>query len=150
MPTLVTKLNIQIDEGKILKNKGLELYGPVQKAVDSECIRLVQPYVPFKQGVLAGAFHRTDIGSGLIIQDTPYARYLYYGELYVDPITKKGAFHDEQSGRFWSRPGVQKEPSGKPLQYDTSRHPQAGPFWFDRMKADHIEDIIKVAKEHII
>ena len=149
MPTIVSKLHIKIDPNKVITNKGLQPNGPVQKRVDTECIRLMQPYIPMDQGVLTGAFQQTQIGSGRIIQSTPYARYQYYGELYVDPQTGKGAFHDPISGRFWSRPNVQKIPSGRSLNYNKTRHPQAGPRWFDRMKADHIQDLLEAIKEEI-
>lgn len=149
MPTLVTKLDFQLNVDDIIDKKGLGAYGDVQKAIDSECIRQVQPYIPMDTGTLAGAFTKTKIGSGEIIQSTPYARYLYYGELYVDPITMKGAFHDKETGRFWSRPNTQKIPSGRPLKYDTTKHPMAGPRWFDRMFADHKEDILQAAKEQV-
>ena len=39
---------------------------------------------------------------------SPYAHYQWEGKLYVDPITKKGAFTNGE-GLFWSRPGVAKE-----------------------------------------
>ena len=40
---------------------------------------------------------------------------------------------------------VLKTPTGRPLTYSTERHPQAGKLWFERMKADHKEDILKGA-----
>ena len=148
MPTLVASLNLVVDE-HITDKLGLGDHGAVQTAIDHEVVRLMQPYIPFKQGILAGAFNQTDYGSGKIIQSTPYARYMYYGKLYVDPDYHIGAFHDEITGRFWSRAGVQKIPTEKPLTYDTTRHALAGSRWFDRMKADHTEDILKVAKEAV-
>lgn len=149
MPTLVGNIRTDIDFDKILEKKGLGDHGDAQKALDSEVIRLMQPYIPMDSGTLAGAFSLTDIGSGVIVQNTPYARYLYYGELYVDPITGKGAFHDPQTGRFWSRPKVQKVASGRPLNYNTNQHPMAGARWFERMKADHKQDLINIVKENI-
>lgn len=40
---------------------------------------------------------------------------------------------------------TQKQPTGRPLTYSTERHPLAGKLWFERMKADHKDDILKGA-----
>lgn len=133
----------------LIKKLHLEKGGAVQTKIDGLCITYMQPYIPFQSGALASAFGMTQLGSGEIIQDTPYARYQYYGQLYVDPITKKGAFYNKEYG-FWSRPGVNKIPSDRKLTYNTSINPQAGQKWFERMKADHKADILqevsKIAK----
>lgn len=52
-----------------------------QQFIDSECMRKMEPYTPFLSGVLArSATLHTKIGSGLIIQKTPYARRQYYNQ----------------------------------------------------------------------
>ncbi len=110
-----------------------------QKIVDSECLRYMDPYIPYDTGTLAkSAVIGTVIGSGLIVQNTPYARYLYYGEVYGPniPITTGG----EVTG-FYSP--AHKEPTGRPIQYNTTKHPLAGKMWFERMKQDHLNDIKK-------
>lgn len=66
----------------------------VQKYVDSTVLRLMKPYTPFRNGVLEkSATLSTVIGSGEIHQNTPYARYLYYGKVYGPniPIKENGA-----------------------------------------------------------
>lgn len=64
----------------ILKERGLNSYGAAQKYIDSEVLRLSDPYVPSKTGKLReSAFRATEIGSGLICYDAPYARAVYYG-----------------------------------------------------------------------
>ncbi len=115
----------------------------VQQFVDSECIRLMKPYTPFQTGVLEqSATVGTKIGSGEIQQTTPYARYLYYGMVYGPnrPIIEGG-----QVVGFFSPRGVRKQPTGRELKYDKSRHPRAGKMWFERMKADHVRDILNGA-----
>lgn len=118
----------------------------VQETIDSLCITYMGPYIPFKSGVLASSFGQTIIGSGKIIQQTPYAKYQYYGQLYVDPITGKGAFYNPKYG-FWSRKGVNKILSDRKLNYDTSINQLAGPKWFERMKADHKQEILRQAEK---
>ena len=49
----------------MLKDRGLEPTGRVQKIVDSEVLRRSDPYVPFKTGYLKSSGIRgTKIGSG--------------------------------------------------------------------------------------
>jgi hypothetical protein len=66
----------------LIKELGLEPGGRVQKAVDEEFLRGVQPYVPMDTGALidSGLTH-TVVGSGEIVYDCDdKARRLYYGE----------------------------------------------------------------------
>lgn len=107
-----------------------------QEFVDAECIRLMKDYTPFRNGILEkSATLGTVIGSGEIHQVAPYARYQYYGMLMVSSIT----------GSSFASKGEKKVLTDTPLQHDKSKHPQAGPFWFERMKAEHKEDILQGA-----
>ena len=51
----------------------------IQEKIDSEVLRLCDPYVPKDTGILiqSGIMH-TEIGSGKVIYRTPYARRQYY------------------------------------------------------------------------
>lgn len=119
----------------------------VQKYIDSECIRLMVPYTPMRNGVLfKSATFGTVIGSGEIRQITPYARYLYYGKVYGPniPIVEQG-----QLVGFFSPKGKKKHPTGAGLKYSTSKHAQAGPYWFKRMVADKKDVILKGAQKAV-
>lgn len=132
------------DIDRILSERGLGERGEAQKFVDSEVMRLSIPYMPCLNGVLENSMYiNTTIGSGEIKQETPYARYQYYGILMVDPVTLKGAFYDSKTGRHWSRPGVSKipDPRGRELVYNTSIHSLAGSHWFNRAMKDHGEEL---------
>lgn len=112
-----------------------------QCIVDEAVLRYMDPYIPYQTGTLAkSAVTGTVIGSGRIEQTTPYARYLYYGEVYGPsyPITSGG----EVIGFFSKGP---KHPTGRDIKYNTTKHPLAGKLWFERMKADHLDDIKKEA-----
>ena len=88
---------------QLLAEHGLNDGGEVQKFIDNEVMRQSLPYMPNMNGVLQNAMmSQTVIGSGEIRQNTPYARYQYYGVLFVDPITLKGSFYDARTGRHWS------------------------------------------------
>ena len=113
-----------------------ERFHKAQVFVDSECIRLMSMYTPFKTGALdRAATIGTKIGSGEIRQYTPYARYQYYGMLMVSSVT----------GSAWARRGEKKVLTNKALQYQQTR-PKAGKMWFARMKADYKDKILEGAK----
>ncbi len=125
---------------QILQDHGLQDMGPVQKFIDSELIRLMGPYTPMRNGMLEkSATLSTVIGSGLVQQHTPYARYQYYGKLMVSSVT----------GSAWASKGESKILTDKDLEYSKHQHPMAGKMWFERMKADRKEDILKGAQEVI-
>lgn len=133
---------------QLLAEHGLNDGGEVQKFIDNEVMRQSLPYMPNLNGVLQNAMmSQTVIGSGQIRQNTPYARYQYYGVLFVDPITLKGSFYDARTGRHWSRKGVAKipDPNGRTLTYNTSKNALAGSHWFDRAMKDHGESIGRAA-----
>lgn len=133
------KGSFEIDStDNLLKKRGLEPMGKVQKFIDQECIRLMAPYTPFRAGILEkSATIGTVIGSGEINQITPYARFQYYGKVMVSAIT----------GSPWASRGEKKILTDKDLQYDTSRHPLAGKMWFERMKSDKKNQILEGARK---
>jgi hypothetical protein len=134
------------DVNQILRNHGLQDGGPVQKFFTNELMRLSDPYVPFRSGPLKNSAHMTQDGDG-IIYNTPYARYHWYGKLMVDPITKKGAFYDPRSGRYWSRPNTPKELTDRDLQYTGG--PLRGPRWVERCWIDNKDSILKSVEAYI-
>ena len=121
--------------GKLASNK---LY-VAQQFVDSECIRLMRPYTPMLNGILAkSATLGTKIGSGEIHQVAPYARYQYYGMLMVSSVT----------GSSYAKSGESKVLTDKTLNYSQARNAQAGKMWFERMKADHKDAILRGAAKY--
>ena len=103
----------------MLKDRGMEAGGKVQKVVDSEVLRRSDKYVPFLTGFLKkSGVLGTKIGSGEVIYSAPYAKKNYY----------------LNAGR------------GK---QGTAVGGLRGKFWFERMKADHLTDIIKIAQESV-
>ena len=123
------------------KQKMLNSGGAVQQFIDSEVLRLMVPYTPMDTGaMIQSATAGTVIGSGKIEYNSPYARYLYYGEIYGPniPIKENGKIVG-----YWSPP--KKTPTGRPLTYSTERHSLAGKLWFERMKADHRDEILNGA-----
>lgn len=104
----------------ILERFGLQEHGPVQQAVDRTVIDYMLPYWAWDTGRLANsAYGATDIGSGRIVYDVPYAAELYYGI----------------------------RESGQPINHHTDHNPMAGPYPFERMMADRANDILEVARQ---
>lgn len=131
---------------RIIKRIGLDPGGRVQRFFSAEIMRVSAPYVPFAAGELQGSARLTDSDTA-IIYDTPYARYHWYGKLKVDPITEKGAFHDPVSGRFWSRPNVEKVLTTKDMKYQGA--PIRGPHWVTRAMLDHGDAVVRATEKHM-
>lgn len=132
------KLNVLSHEA-LLKKYGLQEGGPVQKLVDSEVMRYMSDYMPRRQ---AGELEHmmilsTVIGSGQIDIPGPYAHYLHEGILYVSPTT----------GSAWAKKDEIKVPTDRLLTYAGA--PMRGKKFFDRMKADHKDDILKAAQARV-
>lgn len=122
-----------------LARRGLTPGGKVQRVVDEAVLRYCDPKVPFDTGTLKGsAITASAIGDGLIVYATPYARYLYYGEVYGPniPIYENGVL-----AGFRSPP--QKHPTGRALTYQGA--PERGSFWFERAMAEHKNDVLREA-----
>ena len=138
----VGELKDFITRREFIKKCGVGQGGHVQKAVDAAVIRESFPYVPFAEGTLAGSANTaTEIGSGEVVYDTPYARYLWYGEVYGPniPIVENGAIVG-----YWSPP--EKHPTGRKLEYSTDLNPLAGSHWCERAMADHKKEVLEEAQ----
>lgn len=109
----------------------------MQESVDEECIKRMEPYTPERNGYLSHGAPKngTVIGSGHIYYAAPYARYQYYGKLMVSSVT----------GSSYAKKGESKVLTGKNLQYETYRHPKAQRLWFEKMKTEHGEAILRGA-----
>lgn len=99
------------DVDKVVRSRGLEEDGRVQKFIDTECLRLSAPKVPKDTNALieSGNIH-TNIGSGQLEYRTPYARRWYY------------------------------------MPASFSEAPERGNYWFERMKQQYREQILKGAQ----
>lgn len=75
--------------------------------------------------LIDSSINNSDLENGLIVWDTPYARYLYYGVLMVG-----------KNGSPWAKAGERKKVKKPevPLDFDTSKNPNAGKMWYHRAK----------------
>ena len=122
---------------QLMADRGINNGGRVQRYVDSEVIRRMKPYTPMlSSALIKSATIGTKIGTGLIQQIAPYARYQYYGKLMVSRLT----------GSAYARQGESKVLTDKNLNY-RKINPNAGAFWFERMKSDHKKAILNGARK---
>jgi hypothetical protein len=99
--------NVEIDlAGLDARIAPLKPGGEVQVFIDTEFIKHCDPYVPRDTGMLAdSAWLSTDIGSGQIVYNTPYAEKVYKSpELNFQGAPMRGAFW---ATRMWADRGDQ-------------------------------------------
>lgn len=125
-----TFVQVNIDIDRILQDRGLNPGGRVQKYIDSECLRLCEPFIPrdiaaLSQGgsLIDSGITNTVIGTGELKWRTPYARRWYYNVANFQQNAGGRAYIGGQTG------------------------PGRGSYWFERMKNQHKDDIIKGANE---
>lgn len=124
---------VEVDNiNRILNRHGLGVRGRAQQYIDSEVLRQSAPYLPHQTGMLRDSgIHGTDIGSGEVIWNSPYAKFLYYGKVMIGM----------ESHSPWAKSGEKKVKTNRNLAYHGA--PKRGAFWFERMKADHMSDILR-------
>ena len=132
---------------QILDKYGLD-GGRTQKTIDSAFMGYMDKFMPADSNEMIKSMYRsTRVGSGEVNINVPYAHYQYEGELYVDPKYGIGAFHDPQSGRYWSRRGIKKIPSGKKLNYHGGAN--RGDHFIERTINVHYDDILNAGQKEI-
>lgn len=94
------------------------------------------PYVPFLTGSLDT---RTRVVGNTVIYPAPYARFLYYGKVMVDPNT----------GSTYAPKGGTKVVTDRDLVFTTDFHPQAQSHWFEASKAQNLDKWIRVAQKAV-
>lgn len=100
----------------------------IQMAKDTE------PFVPARTKSLS---NRTQVDGDIIIYPGPYARFLYYGKLMIDPNT----------GSPWAQQGATKviDPRGRNLNISKAVHSKAQSHWFEASKAINRKKWVRVA-----
>lgn len=98
----------------------------IQMAKDTE------QYVPARTKSLS---IRTRVSGDTIIYPGPYARFLYYGKLMIDPKTKSP----------FATKGATKEVTGTDLNISQAVHGKAQSHWFEASKAQNLDKWRRVA-----
>ena len=103
-----------------------------QTAVAIQAQKDTSPYVPALTGSLD---QRTRVDENQIIYPGPYARYLYYGKLMVDPTT----------GSSYAPKGATKVLKEKNLVLKKPMQSKAQDHWFEASKAENMDKWLRVA-----
>lgn len=104
-----------------------------EHAVAVQIMKDTSPFVPALTGSLD---QRTYVDEDTVVYPGPYARYLYYGKLMVDPNT----------GSSYAPKGGTKVLTDKDLVFNKTMHPQAQSHWFEASKAQNKEKWVRVAQ----
>lgn len=114
--------------GQILKDKGLNETGNAQQFHTANVLRRIKRYMPFRTGMTYKVtVAQTNIKKPEIVTDTPYAKYLFYGKVMIDPKLGTAGFMTPEGWR--SRKKCVKVLTGRDLQYTRTKNPQVGPRW---------------------
>lgn len=85
-----------MQEQEILERRGIG-NNKVQQFIDSEVLRLCQPYAPMDTGkLIQSGLDYTKIGSGEVKYHTPYARRWYYIDAQFQGAPKRGTYWFER------------------------------------------------------
>ena len=144
MITITAHLIGTPDEQQLLEQFGLNKGGRIQHVINEAVIRECRPYVPASPNRVLENSVQSDVDNGQVIWNTPYAHYQYMGIVYGPniPIIQDGILMS-----WFSPPGRPKYPTDRELTYDTRQNQMAGSYWFERMKADHLNDILEEAQK---
>lgn len=95
-----------------------------------------QPFVPSLTNSLT---LRTRVAGDTVVYPGPYAWFLYYGKVMVDPNT----------GSTYAPKGGTKVVTDRDLVFTQSVHPQAQAHWFEASKAQNLEKWTRVAAKAV-
>lgn len=107
-----------------------------EHAVAVEVEKDTTPFVPALTGSLT---ERTHVTENLVVYPGPYARFLYYGKVMVDPVT----------GSPYASEGATKVLTDRDLVFTKTMHPQAQAFWCEASKAQNLEKWKRIAQKAV-
>lgn len=119
-----------------IKDKLAESCTRAESIVGQQVIKDTAPFVPALTGSLT---IRTRLDGNKIIYPGPYARFLYYGKVMVDP----------QTGSTFAPKGGTKVLRNRDLVFSKAMHPQAQSHWFEASKAQNMEKWVRVADKAV-
>lgn len=128
------KITVHADGFAELERRLAEACTRAEAALAEQVLRDTAPYIPARTLSLT---NRARAVGNMVIYPGPYARYLYYGKVMVDPET----------GSPWARKGATKviEKPERELRISKEVHPKAQTHWLDGAKAQNLEKWRRVA-----
>lgn len=132
----------------IMKHLGVTAHGDVQRFHTANVRRRIQKYMPYRSGAtIKLMIVQSPADEPFIHVNVPYARMLYYGKVMVDPVTHAAGFLTPNGWR--SRKGVPKVASGRDIEYDKTKNPQAGPSWDRNLMASEGEVMRQELQDYV-
>lgn len=116
-----------------------ELGAAATKAEHTLAIQVQKDTEPFVPALTKSLANRTQIVENKVIYPGPYARFLYYGKLMIDPAT----------GSAWAPKGATKVVTGTNLKFNHSVHNLAQAHWCEASKAQNLDKWIGIAKKAV-
>ena len=130
------KFSVRTEGMEAIRTSLAEASGKAEHIVAVQVQKDTSPYVPFLTGSLD---RRTRVGGSQVVYPGPYARYLYYGKLMVDPAT----------GSSYAPKGTTKVLTDKDLVFNKASHNQAQAHWFEASKAENLDEWLRVADKAV-
>lgn len=119
----------------------------IRSALENSCTKaehLVAQQVakdtsPFVPALTRSLDQRTQVVEDAVIYPGPYARFLYYGKVMVDPNT----------GSTFAPKGGSKVETDRNLVFTKSVHAQAQSHWFEASKSQNLDKWLRVADKAV-
>ena len=132
---MALKFSVHTDGMDAVKEAVAKGCSRAEHAVAVQVAKDTTTFVPMLTGSLRT---RTRVMGNTVIYPGPYARYLYYGKLYVDPLT----------GSSYARKGVTKVPA-VPEKDLIFHRPGTCSHWFEASKAQNLGKWVRVAEKAV-
>ena len=134
---------------EILRRKGLDVNGDVQQFHTANVLRRIVRYMPYRTGATIKLTQaQSPVSQPEINTFVPHARYLHEGKVMVNAATGKGPGVIPGVGPRWRR-GTQLKATDRPLKYTTTKNPEAGPRWGERLKAAEHDAMLNDLKDYV-
>lgn len=130
------KINVHTEGMIAIADKVEQKCTKAEHILAQQVAKDTSPFVPARTGSLD---IRTRVEKGSVIYPGPYARFLYYGKVMVDPNT----------GSTFAPKGGTKVVTDRNLIFNKSVHPQAQSHWFEASKAQNMEKWERVAEKAV-
>ena len=113
---------------QLIRKKGFAKDGHVQMFHTQNVLKRIKRYMPYRSGATYKVtVSQTNIRKPEIVTDVPYAKYLFYGKVMIDPKIGAAGFLTTEGWR--SRKNSIKVLTNRPLKYTKTKNPHAGPHW---------------------
>lgn len=130
------KFSVDVSGMDAVKNALAKACSRAESVLAQQVMKDTTPFVPALTGSLT---QRTRVVGNEVIYPGPYARFLYYGKVMVDPNT----------GSTYAPKGGTKVVTDRNLVFNQTVHPQAQAHWCEASKAQNLDKWVRVAEKAV-